>query len=132
LAALGRTLQAAAAGVNDAALAGLLATGLAQHQQLAAGHVGPDEVDRAPAAMRDGVGPWVATISGLDEDQHMRRETMVEAKCAIDGAALLAGLRARECRCDWSDPHGCLIDDDGVTVGLYDILRAPTPGTEKP
>lgn len=46
LAALGRTLAAAAAaGINDPKLAELLATGLAQHQELTAG-TGPDDVDR--------------------------------------------------------------------------------------
>jgi hypothetical protein len=125
LAALGRTLAAAAAAVTDPKLAELLATGLAQHQQLAAGHVGP-EVDRAPAALRDGTGPWVATISGLDEDRYVRRATALEARCAIDSTALLEGLRAWDCRCDCCDrsnPHGTLVDDDGCITALFEIAR---------
>jgi len=137
LAALGRTLAAAAAaGINDPKLAELLATGLAQHQELTAG-TGPDDVDRRSTCSGgpgqrlrssaelpgDETGPWLVTISGLDDDQHCRRDTLLEARCAVDGAALLEGLRTRDCQCDWSDVHGTLLDDQGSVVALYDIMR---------
>jgi hypothetical protein len=127
VAALGRTLAAAAAaGINDPKLAELLATGREQFDQLAAGHTGPDVRRPVPGAGRDGCGPYIVTISGADEDQCVRRETLLEARCAVDGAALLAGLTARDCRCDrcdGSDPHGTLVDDDGCIAALFDIVR---------